>query len=116
MTSFRASRVGEQIKKEVSQIILEEIKDPRLGFVTITAVDVTNDLRHAKIFVSIFGDEKEVSETHEVLNNAKGFFRSEIGKRIRTRFAPELSFVLDRSLERGERISELLTKVQREED
>jgi ribosome-binding factor A len=116
MTSFRAFRVAEQIKKEISQIILEEVKDPRVGFVTVTGVEVSNDLRYTKIFVSIYGDDEEEESTLNALNNAKGFIRSEIGKRIRLRFVPEITFVVDRSLERGERITKLLTQVQREED
>jgi len=116
MTSFRASRVAEQMKKEISQIIREELKDPRVGFVTVTAVEVSNDLRYAKIYVSILAEKEEETKTLEVLNKAKGFIRSEIGKRIRLRFTPEIIFKLDKSLERGARITKLLTQVNRREE
>ncbi|KUK10529.1 MAG: Ribosome-binding factor A [Clostridia bacterium 41_269] len=117
MNSYRASRVAEQMKKEVSQIIQEELKDPRIGFVTVTGVDISNDLRHAKIYISILSSGEEETKTMEALNNAKGFIRSEIGKRIRLRFTPEIIFKLDKSLERGAYINRLITQVnQGEED
>ena len=109
MKSLRPSRVAEQIKKEVSLILPQELKDPRLGFITVTAVEVTNDLRYAKIFFSVLGNEQEEKSTLEALNKAKGFIRTEIGKRIRLRFTPEISFVLDKSLEQGARINKLLS-------
>jgi len=116
MTSYRASRVAEQMKKEVSQIIQEELKDPRVGFVTVTGVDISNDLRYAKIYISILSSGEEETETLEVLNNAKGFIRSEIGKRIRLRFTPEITFKLDKSLERGAYINKLITQVNQGEE
>lgn len=115
MSSLRPSRVAEEIKKEVSVIIPREIKDPRLGFVTVTAVEVTNDLRYAKIYVSILGGDEDEAKSLSALNSAKGLVRSEIGKRIRLRFAPEITFLVDKSLDKGARISELLSQVKTEE-
>jgi len=115
MSVLRPSRVAEEIKKEVSTFIPREIKDPRVGFITVTGVEVTNDLRHAKIFVSVLGGREEEDLTLAALNRAKGLVRSEIGKRIRLRFAPEITFVIDQSLDRGERIRELLSQVKAEE-
>lgn len=116
MGSLRPSRVAEEIKKEVSIIIPREIKDPRVGFVTVTGVEVTNDLSYAKIFVSVLGGSEEEERTLGALNNAKGLVRSEIGKRIRLRVTPEITFVVDKSLENAARIGELLSQVKKEED
>lgn len=115
MSVLRPSRVAEEIKKEVSTIISREIKDPRVGFITVTGVEVSNDLRYAKIFVSVLGGKEEEELTLAALNRAKGLVRSEIGKRIRLRFAPEITFVIDQSLDRGDRIRELLSQVKAEE-
>ncbi len=115
MSSLRPSRVAEEIKKEVSVVIPREIKDPRLGFVTVTGVEVTNDLRYAKIFVSILGGDEDEARSLSALNSAKGLVRSEIGKRIRLRFTPEITFVIDKSLDKGARINELLSQVKTEE-
>ena len=115
MSSLRPSRVAEEIKKEVSVVIPREIKDPRLGFVTVTGVEVTNDLRYAKIFVSILGSDEDEAKSLSALSSAKGLVRSEIGKRIRLRFTPEITFVIDKSLDKGARINELLSQVKTEE-
>lgn len=112
MARIRVSRVGEQIKKELSQIIQREIKDPRIGFVTVTGVEMSGDLQIAKVFVSIFGEEDEKKETLAALDKAKGYMRSEIGKRIRLRYIPELTFAIDESLEHSEHINKLLNDVQ----
>ncbi len=116
MGKLRASRVAEEIKKEVSVIIPQNIKDPRVGFVTVTAVEVTNDLHYAKIYVSVLGGSEDEEQSLAALNNAKGLVRSEIGKRIRLRVAPEITFVVDKSLENAKRIGELLAKVKEEDE
>lgn len=112
MARIRVSRVGEQIKKELSQIIQHEIKDPRVGFVTVTAVEMSGDLQIAKVYISIFGTEEEKEKTFVALDKAKGYMRSEIGKRIRIRYIPELSFVVDESLEHSDHINKLLNDVE----
>lgn len=111
MARLRAFRLAETIKEEVSRIIREELKDPRIGFVTVTDVEVADDLRYAKIFVSIMGSNEEIKETMEVLTKASGYVRSELGKIIRLRHTPEITFKYDQSIEHGAHISELLRKV-----
>ncbi|ADU30711.1 30S ribosome-binding factor RbfA [Evansella cellulosilytica] len=115
MSNVRANRVGEQIKKEITEIIQREIKDPRVGFITVTAVDVTGDLQQATAFITVYGDDDQRSNTLAALEKAKGFIRSEIGKRIQLRKTPDLSFKFDESIERGNRIEELLRKLNEED-
>lgn len=111
MSKHRAFRLAESMKADVSRIIREEIKDPRLGFVTVTDVEVTDDLRYVKIFVSILGNEEEVKTSMDVLTKASGYVRSEIGKIIRLRHVPDISFKYDQSIEHGAHISKLLRDV-----
>jgi len=109
MAKQRAQRVGEEIKKEVSSILLSELKDPGLSnMVSLTDVEVSGDLRHARIFVSIYGSRDDQEEALKILEKAKGFIRTEVGKRIRLRHVPELEFRLDRSLEYGAHIDKML--------
>jgi len=115
MTYLRAERVAEEIQKEVSRIIQFELKDPRIGFVTVTGVELSNDLRNGKIYVSIYGSEAEKKATLLALENATGHIRSEIGKRIRLKHIPELIFRFDKSVEHGARISQLLREVKQTE-
>ncbi|GAB6098849.1 30S ribosome-binding factor RbfA [Halanaerocella petrolearia] len=113
MGHHRQQRVASLIKEEVSELLQREIKDPRIGFVSVTDVEVSGDLRHAKIFVSILDGDKE--ETMEALESATGFVRTEIGKRIRLRHTPEVIFRYDNSIERGTRVFELLEDIKQEE-
>jgi len=112
VSKHRAFRLAETIKFEVSKLIREGIKDPRLGFVTITDVEVTEDLRSAKIYVSIMGSEEDIKNSMDVLNRASGYIRGEIGKIIRLRYIPEISFKYDKSIEHGAHISQLLREIQ----
>jgi ribosome-binding factor A len=114
MAKFRTGRVGEQIKKEMSNLIQTELKDPRIGFVTVTGVDVTGDLSEARIYISILGNEEQKEETLHAIGRAKGFLRSELGKRIRLRHTPEIEFRFDSSIEYGSRIEALLQQINRE--
>lgn len=115
MSNVRANRVGEQIKKELTDIIQRELKDPRIGFITVTAVEVTGDLQQATAYITVFGDDEQRTKTLEGLGKAKGFIRSEIGQRIQLRKTPELSFKFDESIERGNRIEELLRKLNQDD-
>lgn len=115
MGQLRIEKVQELIKQEVSQIILKELKDPRIGFVTVTQVDVTGDLRSAKIYVSLMGSEEQIKDCWDGLQKALGYIRREIGKRIRLRCTPELSFQLDKSLDYSVHIQELLSKIKDDE-
>ena len=114
MGQLRIDKVQEFIKQEVSQIIQKDIKDPRVGFVTVTDVEMTRDLRHAKIFLSLMGSDEQKKATWEALNRALGFMRSEIGKRIRLRCTPELSLHLDRSLDYSNNIQKLLLQLEKD--
>ncbi|ERN53272.1 30S ribosome-binding factor RbfA [Alkalihalophilus marmarensis] len=113
MSNVRAHRVGEQMKKELSDIIMRELKDPRISFVTITGVDVTGDLQQAKVFITVLGDDEQKESTLKGLSKAKGFIRSEIGKRIRLRKTPEITFEFDESIEYGNRIETLINDLNK---
>lgn len=115
-TDRRVSRVAESIKREVSQMLLNGIKDDRVGtgMVSVTDVDVSGDLQHAKIYVSIYGTEEAKAETMAGLKSATGFVRSEIGARVRLRRTPEVIFIEDDSIERGNKVLSLLNKLQDE--
>jgi len=110
MTYQRKDRVGVLIHHVICEI-LRELKDPRLGFITVTGVKMSPDLRYSRVFVSVLGDVEAQKLTMEGLKSATGFVRTELGKRIRLRFTPEITFDLDESIERGVRISNLLEKV-----
>lgn len=112
MKSQRAVRLAELIKNEVSAILLRDIKDPRVGFVSITDVEVSQDLKYVRIFVSILGDESSKRDTMKALDRASGFVRSELAKRIQLRYAPEISFKSDNSIERGARIFKILNDIK----
>ena len=115
-TDRRVSRVAELIKREVSQMLLNGIKDDRVGtgMVSVTDVDVSGDLQHAKIYVSMYGTEEAKAETMAGLKSATGYVRSEIGARVRLRRTPEVVFIEDRSIERGTKVLSLLNKLQLE--
>jgi len=113
---LRVEKVQEFIKQETSKIILSDLKDPRIGFVTVTNVEATGDLRSAKIYVSLMGSDDDKAASWEALQKALGFIRSEIGKRIKMRFTPELSLHLDETLEYSARIQELLHKIKQQEE
>ncbi len=114
--SLRANRVGEQMKKELTEIIGRKLKDPRIGFVTVTDVRVTGDLQQATVYVSVLGNEEQKENTLIGLAKAKGFIRSEIGKRIRLRITPEITFEWDSSIDYGNRIETLITQIHHEKD
>lgn len=113
--SLRANRVGEQMKKELSDIIGRKLKDPRIGFVTVTGVEVTGDLQQAKVFITVLGDSRKREDTLNGLEKAKGFIRSEVGHRIRLRKTPELFFEIDESIDYGNKIETLLKEIHQDE-
>lgn len=116
MSENRVRRVAEQIKKDVSQIISVELKDPRVaGMTSITDVQLSRDLKYASIYVSILGSEQEKEETLQTLIRASKFIRGEIGKRVRLRYTPELNFYLDTSIEYGAHIESVLKSLKKEE-
>ncbi|MFC4409173.1 30S ribosome-binding factor RbfA [Chungangia koreensis] len=114
--TMRSNRVGEQMKKELGDIISLKLKDPRIGFVTVTDVEVTGDLQQATVYISVLGDETQRENTLKGLAKAKGFIRSEIGSRIRLRKTPDLVFEFDESIDYGNRIETLLRSVNESPD
>lgn len=112
MSKKRAVRVGELLKEEISQIILREMKDPRIGFVSVTDVVVSGDLRHAKAFISVYGSEKERAETMQGLEQAKGFIRKLVGERVKIHHTPEIIFRYDDSIENGIHISKIINELK----
>jgi ribosome-binding factor A len=115
-TDRRVARVAELIKREVSQLLMNGIKDERVGagMVSVTDVDVSGDLQHAKIFVSIYGTDEARAATMAGLRSATGYVRSELGQRVRLRRTPEVVFLEDRSIERGTKVLSLLNRLNQE--
>lgn len=107
----RTDRVGQEIQKEIAMIIQREVKDPRLGMVTVSEVEITRDLAYAKIFVTFFTLEgQNVDESLSILNDAAGFIRTLLAKRIKARIMPELRFIYDSSMVEGVRMGTLVDK------
>ena len=116
MDFSRSERIAEEIKRSVSKTINNDLKDPRLnGLISVTRVNVTRDLRYAKIFISLFGEENTKDEIFDVLKNAKGYIRRELASNLRIRFVPEITFKLDESMEYSAHIQKLLNEVSRQE-
>ena len=114
MSIHRIERLKAQLQVEISDV-LRNMKDPRLGFATVTAVEVSGDMRHVKAFVSVLGTEEEKIQTQKVLDSAVGFIRTEIGQRVPLRHTPEIIFRLDHSMEHGANINRILKTIEREE-
>lgn len=108
----RYEKVAVALQREVSSIIHDELKDPRLGFVTITRVELTQDLRYAKVFYSVLGKEQDYIKTKNALDSAHGYIRSLIAQRIRLRFAPEIAFKEDKTGEYSTRIQQVLDEIK----
>lgn len=114
--SRRSQRVEEAIRREASLIIKDDLKDPRIGFITVTRVTVSDDLRNASIFYTVLGGDKEKNNAEKGLASAQAFIRSEICHRLKLRFAPEIRLVQDDELERSMKIEETLRKLKNEEE
>lgn len=112
----RSQRVAEQIRRELAELIRLEVKDPRVGFITLTDVEITPDYAHAKVFFTSMKGEEGLDEILRGLRRASGFLRRELGKRVRIHTLPELHFQYDASVERGSRMSQLIDQVVREDD
>ncbi len=110
--SQRVQRVAEEIKQEIGKIIHDELKDPRIGFVTITKVDLSPDLRYASVYFSVLGTKKELRDTQVGLARSAGFIRKLLGRRMKLRYTPQVTFRLDESAEYSIRISEVLEKIK----
>jgi ribosome-binding factor A len=114
-SSRRPEQVGETLRQVITDALARQVRDPRVGFVTVTAVLVTPDLSHARVMVSVPGDDADKTRALEGLHSAAGFLRSRAAKSLTTRSVPELHFELDRGLEHAARINELLNTIRREE-
>ncbi len=110
--SVRQERIQEQLVQELSEMIRRDLRDPRIGFVTLTGAEITRDLRHARVFVSIYGTEEEQKQALKALNSASGILRGEFARRVHLRLAPDLEFKLDEGIARGQRIFDLLHSVE----
>ncbi len=106
----RTHRVGEQIQRELAALIQSALKDPRLGMISVSAVSVSRDFGHARVYVSVLGSEEQTTESMRVLNHAAGYLRHKLGRSMHMRVIPELHFHLDRSLEEGARIGALINR------
>jgi len=116
VSRIRVQKVAEQMKKELAEIVRTSVKDPRVGFATITHVEVSGDLQHAKVLVSVLGSQEEKDGTLAALTKAAGFIRGEIARRLHMRVAPELLFRLDESGEYSDRIERVLKTIHDGED
>jgi len=115
MSQTRIERLNGALREEISDILRSELKDPRVGFVSITRVDLTQDLRQARVYVSVLGPAEDREASLEGLKRAAGFVRSEVARRIRLRYAPEIIFRADDSIAHGVHIMRLLNQVKEEE-
>lgn len=104
----RAERLAEEIREQVAQMIASGLKDPRLGFVTVTRVELAHDLGHARVYVGVLGSEAEREKSLQALRQASGFVRRELGKRLRIRHTPEIDFRYDKGLDATDRVARLL--------
>ena len=114
MVTRRRERLSAQIVRELSDILQTEMRDPRLGFASITDAEVSKDLRHAQVYVSILGTPEEQRETMALLHHATGFLRTKLAERLQIRHVPELQFKHDRGIERGTRVLQLLRQIEAE--
>jgi ribosome-binding factor A len=108
---WRQDQLGEVIAEELSDLIRTRMKDPRIGFASVTKVEVSADLRHAKVFISVMGSPEDQHATIRALDHANGFLRHELAQRLTIRYTPEIVFRLDESIERGARVLELMRQV-----
>jgi len=115
MPTQRQERVGQLLRDEISRIVQREMRDPRLGLVTVTEVRVSADLRQARVYVSVYGDEETARNTVDALSGAAGYVRGELSRVVKLRHIPELTFHYDDSLARGSRVLELMEKLKREQ-
>ncbi|UCB53328.1 MAG: 30S ribosome-binding factor RbfA [Candidatus Zixiibacteriota bacterium] len=111
----RKDRVGDLLKREIAQIVQSQLKDPGLGFVTITGAKISADLKQARIFYSVLGDEDSKEKSASALKRASGFIQNEIGRKLKLKYTPEILFQFDESVEYGAHIEELIEKIHRME-
>ena len=112
----RASRVAEELRKIVTQVLMEDLSDPRLGFLTVTHVEVTDDLKLGRIFYSVLGPEEKKASTEEALKEELGFIRRQVAERLNMKFAMDIRFELDPSIDHSFKIDSILKKIQKKEE
>ena len=116
MRQNRAARVGDEIQKVISQLLLTEVKDPRIPMMTsVLEVRMSSDLTHATVFLSVYGSDKEKQDCMEALERASGFIRSQVAKRVKLRVAPEMHFKLDESIQKGMELMDLIDRTIKED-
>jgi ribosome-binding factor A len=108
----RSVRVGDQIQKEISYLLLERVKDPRVRGVTVTGIKLSNDLKRARVFFSVIGEQDQIKKAQAGLDSAKGFIKREIGRRMSLRYTPEIIFAYDPSLESGSHMESIFEKLK----
>ncbi|MBS5582883.1 MAG: 30S ribosome-binding factor RbfA [Megasphaera sp.] len=116
MGELRVRKIQEFIKQEVSNIILRELKDPRMGFVTVTDAHITGDLREATVYISLFGSDEDKKNTLVALKSANGFIRTEVGRRLGIRYSPTIEFKEDTSLDYGMKIDKILRDIETDKE
>ncbi|MFO7976847.1 MAG: 30S ribosome-binding factor RbfA [Candidatus Hydrogenedentota bacterium] len=116
MSGSREKRAGELVRQEIANLLTSGLKDPRIGFVSVMHVRMSSDLRYANVYVSLFGDESERKRSLAALRNSAGWLRGEIGRRLRMRYAPEIRFFEDTSIDEAFRLEEIFRKIHEEED
>lgn len=114
MSSARPERVQEALRQEISRIVQNEINDPRLGFLTITAVELTRDLRFARVYFSVLGEDKKKHLALKGLNSAKGYIKGLLSDRIKLKFMPDMEFKIDVSFEHTKKINDILEQIKKE--
>jgi len=112
----RTRRVSEQMQRELADLLQRELKDPRLGFVTLSGVEVSRDFAHAKVYVSVLGGDSDVAQSLTALRHAAGFLRRELARRVRLRVSPQLQFLHDATTEQGQRLSQLIDQAVAADD
>jgi ribosome-binding factor A len=112
----RKDKVKEELRREISNIIQEKIKDPRLGFITVVDADLSVDLKYTKVYYSVLGTPDEQKITQDILDGARGFIRKLVAERLKLRFVPEISFILDNSVDNSLRIQQILDDIQKKKE
>lgn len=108
----RAQRVADQIQRQLAQLIQQEVRDPRIGMVTLTAVEINRELDHAQIYVTVLGDQSNIDSTLKGLKQASGYLRSKLASRLKLRVTPQLRFIFDKSLQEGNRLTALIESTE----
>ena len=116
MSGRRAERVGEAVREAIADMLLREIKDPRIGMITLTAVEFSDDLRHARVYFTCMGDEASRRRSLSGLRSAAGFIKTQLTRRLHLRYAPDIEFVFDASVEGAERLANLLKRSALEDE